>query len=154
MASSACVHFIRNNEVDEPSLLAIFEELHRRSIIPVYVDYLAVKALNKSVVDEIASLLPGMHAPYPALPWVAFLDDLVTLSHQISGLVIVLDNADSLLEVDRGYFFDLIESFLVPIHHWFGKSKPCHLCLQMERNERIGEIIARSIRRPPQLRAV
>ena len=76
-------------------------------------------------------------------PWVPFLDDLISLSFRLNGLVIVVDNADVLMETARGDVFDLIEAFLIQFHHWFEKKKPCHLCFQMERNELIGRIFSK-----------
>jgi hypothetical protein len=36
---------------------------------------------------------------------------------------------------DSVTLFRLIEAFLIQVHHWMEKKKPCHLCFQMEPND-------------------
>jgi hypothetical protein len=57
-------------------------------------------------------------------------------------MVLAIDNAAELLRENSNDMFDLIESFLLQLHHWLEKEKPCHLCLQMERNELVRKAFA------------
>jgi len=66
---------------------------------------------------------------------VPFLDDLITLSEQEKGIVLFIDSADMFLAQNSRGMFSLIEAFLIPVHHWMEKKKPCHLCFQMEPND-------------------
>jgi hypothetical protein len=91
----------------------------------------------------LARALELAHAPYGRLPWVEFLDDLITLSFRYPGLVIVVDHADILLRERPDDMFDLIEAFLTQFHHWYDKKKPCHLCFQMEQNDSVGRVFVR-----------
>ena len=146
---SACVHFVRNDEIDD-SLIEMVEDLREKKITWAYVDYEIVSKSGANIADHIARVLRLEHAPYGGPPyggpcsqgvgihWVRFLDDLITLSSHVTGVVIVIDNADLLFAEARNDAFDLVESFLIQFHHWLEKKKPCHLCFQMERNELIG----------------
>jgi hypothetical protein len=138
-AESACVHFVRNNEIGGPVDL-LFQEIEARSIDCVYVDYSQASAGVNGLANALATILHLENVPYQSRPWVEFLDDLITLSHRTNGLVIVIDNADVLMATDSNQMFDLIEAFLIQFHHWFEKKKPCHLCFQMEGNDALGKV--------------
>lgn len=138
---SACIHFVRNDEIDN-ALPKMVSALKKNGIVCAYVDY-APGANAISLANCIANILALDHQPYGPQPWVRFLDDLITKSVQLNGLVIVVDNADILMETIRNDVFDLIEAFLIQFHHWFEKKKPCHLCFQMERNPLIGQIFSK-----------
>ncbi len=66
------------------------------------------------------------------------LDDLIDLSKSTEGLVIFVDGCDVFLEKDEKLFFDLIEAFMVQLHHWLKAEKPCHLCFQMREDVKFG----------------
>jgi hypothetical protein len=147
-SSSDCVHFVYRDEVDGEDL-SLAKELAAKQITHVYVDYDEFKCGSQHLVNVIAGLLKLEHAPYrwPTAPtevsvWVEFLDDLITLSYQEHGIIIVIDNADGLLAADSKTMFKLIEAFLVQVHHWLEKKKPCHLCFQMEKNEVVKRLFA------------
>ena len=69
------------------------------------------------------------------------LDDMISLSAKLPGLIIVLDHADQLFDVARSKVFDLTETFLIQFHHWLSKRKPCHLCFQMSPHPLIAEVL-------------
>jgi hypothetical protein len=50
-------------------------------------------------------------------------------------MVLFVDSADVFLAENTRGMFRLIESFLIQVHHWIEKKKPCHLCFQMEPND-------------------
>jgi hypothetical protein len=111
----------------------------------VYWDYFDGGGTSTTITDPLGRTLQLEHAPYGGRgelsPWIRFLDDLITLSYRYPGLVIVVDNADSLLRERPDEMFDLIEAFLTQFHHWYDQKKPCHLCFQMERNDSIRRIV-------------
>lgn len=137
---SACLHFVRNDEVDEPSLLKIVQVLKDRGIVCAYVDYGILDQSRQSVINCVGNLLNLENRPYADQSWVRFLDDLISLSAKVNGAVIVIDRADVFFEKDRNEAFDLIESFLIQFHHWLERKKPCHLCFQMEANALIRQM--------------
>lgn len=130
---SACVHFVRNREVDEDSLSWLARKLESDGIRCVYVDYSRLKGSRQTILDGIGDCLELPNRPYGG-NWIRFLDDLITISEFESGLVIVVDRADILFQEDKFIAFDLIESFLIQFEDWFVKKKPCHLCFQVEEN--------------------
>jgi hypothetical protein len=137
--TSACIHFVRNSEISY-SLREIADELRATEITYAYVDYEAARMLRSHIVDYIGLALKLEHAPYSGrtyaarAPWVPFLDDLIGLSEQTKGVVIIVDNGDSLFANARNDAFDLIEAFLIQNDSWLEKKQPCHLCFQMEKN--------------------
>lgn len=133
LSRSACIHFVDAAE-SEASIETSFQQVFANSIDCAYVDYAQHDSSVGAFVNAIAAALNLEHAPYPAKSWLQWLDDLITLSFKSKGLVIVIDNADRMLGENRDQMFDLIEAFLTQFHHWFEKGKPCHLCLQMQRN--------------------
>jgi hypothetical protein len=144
--SSACIHFIRG-QTSEADLRELQSELQKRGIIYAYVEY--SKDSEISFADQIASRLSLDHQPYGQrrgtgfpLPWVPFLDDLITLSRRQNGLVIIVDNADNLFRDNQDDAFDLIEAFLIQFHHWFEKKKPCHLCFQIVNSPMVEKVFA------------
>jgi len=129
-STTCAVHFIEAIKVDE-EVLDLKTEMDTAGIWGAYVDCrpLAMKAVG--TCDAVAVAIGAQHAPYGEEHWIRLLDDMITLSKSLSGLVIVMDHADKLFEADRSKVFDLVEAFLIQLHHWLEKKKPCHLCFQM-----------------------
>lgn len=108
----------------------------------VYTDYRNIEHGDLHIANAVARELNLQHAPYPPPTspfqpqvWVPFWDDLITLSEHEKGVVIFVDSADVFLAENRRGMFRLIEAFLIQVHHWMEKKKPCHLCFQMEAND-------------------
>lgn len=133
LSSSCCVRFVRNSEIDE-SFESTFDKLRSDGIDVVYIDYFAVHRNSGGIVGAISEILKLPHGPHSDDSLWSFLDDLITCSSNLCGLVIVVDTADRFLEQESASFFDLIEAFLVQVHHWQSKTKPCYLCFQLEEN--------------------
>jgi hypothetical protein len=131
-----CVHFVKNREIDE-SLGRVFETATKEGVKCIYWNYMDGGNGSITIADPLGIALELEHAPYGRLPWVPFLDDLITLAYRYRGLVIIVDRADILLRERPDDMFDLIEAFLIQFHHWYDQKKPCHLCLQMEENQSI-----------------
>ena len=129
-STSACVHFVEAREVNE-ELLEFKSELDAARIPYAYVDCRQLVENPESTCDAVAIAIGAEHAPYGEEHWIRLLDDMISLSVRLPGLVIVMDHAQELFSIDRSKVFDLTESFLIQFHHWFGKGKPCHLCFQM-----------------------
>ena len=140
-STSACVHFVEtldveSRELENPdhfdeglrSLRKILDESHVRC---AYVDCEKLVPNPRETCNAVGRAMRGEHGPYAPEDWFRLLDDMISLSVELPGLVIVLDHADQLLAVDRSQIFGLIEAFLIQFHHWLSKKKPCHLCLQM-----------------------
>lgn len=143
ISSSACVRFVRNTEVDG-SEQELFDEIRRREICCAYVDANHVQASGEVLANQIARALDLDDAPYESRQWLCLLDDLITLAHRESGLVVVVDNAWTLMDGRRNELFDLVEAFLSQFHHWFEQRKPCYLCFQMEANADVTQAVRRA----------
>jgi hypothetical protein len=140
-STSACVHFVEAREVDQ-ELVETKGELDAAGIRCAYVDCRRLIANPDGTCDAVAVAVGADHAPYGEEHWIRLLDDMISLSVKLPGLVIVLDHADQLFNADRSKIFDLTESFLIQFHHWLGKKKPCHLCFQMSPHPLVGEAFA------------
>ncbi len=124
VATARCVHFV-DLCPDDVELRELAGDLDEHDIAVVYLD--------------CTRFVPGTGARKPAAPtgdaaephWTRWWDDLLSLSHKSSGLVIVLDHADVLFERDRKFATDLIENFLQGATPWIRREIPCHLVLQM-----------------------
>jgi hypothetical protein len=117
-------------------------DLRSAGIRCVYTDYRNIEHGDLHIANAIALELNLEHAPYPPRTsrfqpqvWLPFLDDLITLSEHEKGAVIIVDSANVFLAENSRGMFSLIESFLIQVHHWMEKNKPCHLCFQMEQND-------------------
>jgi len=137
VATSACVRFVRNSEMDG-SEREEFAEARARGIRVAYVDATAISSPT-DLTNLLANALQLENAPYDFNQWVCLLDDLVGLSHHAPGLIIVVDGAWTLTEKLSEDMFDLIEAFLIQFDSWSKQRKPCYLCFQMERNKSLTE---------------
>src|ERR1051326_4273909 len=136
MPTSACVHFVRNDEIDD-SIYDSVAELNRLGIQCAYLNYSHGMGA-RDITNNIAGSLHLDHHPYqsgPIRPWLPWLDDLIALSRRVNGLVLIIDSADVFFNESRNDAFDLIEVFLIQFSDWFEKKKPCHLCFQIEPND-------------------
>ena len=140
---SGCVHFVRNDDVNG-DLREIVAHAKSKGIVCGYLDYMDTRGVPGHITDHIARTLKLDNPPYGGAPspWIPFLDDLITLSDRVDGMALVVDNAHVFLREDQNNFFDFIESFLMQLHHWFEKQKPCHLCFQVERNDLVRQAFA------------
>lgn len=138
-STSACVHFVEAREVDE-ELIELKSELDAAHIPCAYVDCRQLISNPEDTCDVIAVAIGAEHAPYGEEYWIRLLDDMISLSVKLPGLVIVLDHADQLFEANRSKVFDLSEAFLIQFHHWLEKRKPCHLCFQMSPHPLVGKV--------------
>jgi hypothetical protein len=117
-------------------------DLRSAGIRCVYTDYRNIEQGDLHIANTVARELNLQHVPYPPRTspyqpeaWVPFLDDLIALSEQEKGLALFVGRADAFLAQDSRGMFRLIEAFLIQVHHWMEKKKPCHLCFQMEPND-------------------
>lgn len=144
VTSSACVRFVRNDEIDG-SEQEIFDEARRRGIRCVYIDSSLEEAAGTTLANQIAIALGLDNAPYETNRWLRLLDDLITLAHREQGLVVVVDGAWTLIDRRRNELFDLIEAFLTQFHHWLDQGKPCYICFQMEANTSVASFSRRDL---------
>ncbi|MET3109528.1 hypothetical protein AAKU58_004385 [Oxalobacteraceae bacterium GrIS 1.18] len=139
-SNSLCVRFVRNSEIEDQYLNFLASELESSAMTCAYVNYSDVDEKKEGLIRSIAGKLQLQNYPYGSNALASFWDDLITLSSQSNGLVIVVDRADLLLEKNQNEFFDLIESFLLQFHHWYDQKKPCYLCFQMDKNDSIRRV--------------
>lgn len=145
LSSSGCVHFMYA-DFFSGDVHAEVDDLRNAGIKCVYIDYRDIEHGDLHIANTLARELHLQHAPYPRRSssfqpdvWVPFLDDLGELAESQEGIAIFVDSAAKFLaENDRG-MFRLIEAFLIQIHHWLEKGRPCHLCFQMEPNDSLRE---------------
>jgi hypothetical protein len=145
-AASRCIHFVRR-QMSEVDLRELRSKLQKQGIVWAYVEYSRNSEIN--LANKIARRLSLDHQPYGQrtgtrfpIPWVPFLDDLISLSYRQNGLVIIVDNANNLFRDNQDDAFDLIEAFLIQFHHWFERQKPCHLCFQIENSPVVQKVFA------------
>jgi hypothetical protein len=130
---------------------AVIGDLRGAGIKCVYTDYRNIEQGDLHIANAVARGLNLQHAPYPPRTspvqvkvWVPFLDDLITLSEHEKGMVLFVDSADVFLAENSRGMFHLIEAFLIQVHHWMAKKKPCHLCFQMEPNDSLRTLFVMS----------
>ena len=131
-STSHCVTFVEAEEVDE-DLFEFVEGVRQKGFRIAYIDCSKFKQNPWEILSEIGFQLGTEHPPYheDALKLVRWLDDLGGLANRTPGVVIVLDNADQAFAEYRRHVTELLEAFLVQIHHWLDQKVPCHLCFQM-----------------------
>jgi hypothetical protein len=136
-----CVHFVRTS----PSGLrqADVDVAKGVGVKFGYWNYLDGGKDAPSIASPLARALGLEHAPYGPLPWVEFLDDLITLAYRHDGLAIVVDRADHLVSERSGELFECVEAFLHQFHHWYDQKKPCHLFFQMVEDQQVTRLFAR-----------
>jgi hypothetical protein len=145
-STTACIHFVEAHEVDrdQEEIRELRVELYAARIRYVYVDCRTLIVDSERTCDAVSLAMGGEHVPYGEKgSWVELLDDMISLSVELPGLVIVIDHADQIFNVDRSQIFSLTESFLIQFHHWLKKSKPCHLCFQMSPHPLVEEVFGR-----------
>lgn len=105
LSSSCCVRFVRNSDIDE-SFESTFDEMRSDAVDILYIDYLNVHQSIGGILGAISELLKLPHGPHSNDSLWSFLDDLITCSSNLNGLVIVVDAADRFLEQESRSFFD------------------------------------------------
>jgi len=140
-----CVHFVRTS----PSgLLEVDIEAAKGAGVRFgYWSYLDGGREAASIASPLASALGLEHAPYGPLPWVEFLDDLITFAHRYDGLAIVVDRADHLVNERSSELFECVEAFLHQFHHWYDQKKPCHLFFQMVDDPHVTKLFTQGARK-------
>jgi len=106
-STTSAVHFIEASRVDE-GLFDLKTELDGAGVRCAYVDCRPLAPDPISTCDAVAVAIDAEHAPYGEEHWIRLLDDMISLLTSLPGLVIVMDHADKLFEVDRTTAFDLI----------------------------------------------
>lgn len=144
LPTSGCVHFMYVDFFSGEAQ-AVIGDLRDAGVRCVYTNYRTIEPGDLHIANAVARELNLQHVPYPPRTspyqpevWVPFLDDLITLSKQEKGIVLFIDCADRFLAENSRGMFRLIEAFLVQVHHWMEKKKPCHLCFQMEPSDSLG----------------
>jgi len=131
-STSHCISFVETEEVEE-GLSELVERIRQRGFRIAYIDCSMFQDRPWEILSEIGFQLKMDNPPYhtDATKLVRWLDDLISLAYRTSGIVIVLDNAGRVFAEHRRTMTELIEAFLVQIHHWLEQKVPCHLCFQM-----------------------
>lgn len=131
-STSHCISFVETAEVEE-GLSELVQRIHQRGFRIAYIDCSMFQDRPWEILSEIGFQLKTDNPPYhtDAMNLVRWLDDLIGLAYRTSGIVIVLDNADHVFAEHRRTMTELMEAFLVQIHHWLEQKVPCHLCFQM-----------------------
>ena len=141
--SSACVRFVRSSEIDAEDIQE-FISARSSGINISYVDWSKAFNNTNSLFNEIAKTIPHSNYPYGPNARIELMDDLIGLSTTESGLLLLIDNADSLFEGGGKDVFDLIELFLIQFRKWYDQGKPCHLCFQMERSQLLADMLKKT----------
>ena len=144
-STSHCVTFVEAREVEDgrEELIELVERIRSIGFRIAYVD--CSKYLDRpwEIGSAIGYLLRTDHPPYhedSELNLVRWLDDVISLAYTTPGVVIVLDNAEQVLLQHRRHVTEMIEAFLVQVHHWHEQKIPCHFCLQMSPHPMVAQL--------------
>jgi hypothetical protein len=131
-STSHCISFVEAEEVED-ELSELVGRIRQMGFRIAYIDCSMFLDRPWEILSEIGVQLKTDRPPYhaDALKLVRWLDDLSSLAYRTPGIVIVLDNADQVFAEHRRAMTELMEAFLVQIHHWLEQKVPCHLCFQM-----------------------
>ena len=142
-STSHCVTFVEAEDMDD-ELLDLVASVRQRGFRIAYIDCSRFKDRPWEILSEIGVQLKTDHPPYHAdeLRLVRWLDDLIALAYCTAGVVIVLDNADQVFVEHRQCMTDLMEAFLVQVHHWLEQKIPCHLCFQMSPHPLVAKLFS------------
>jgi hypothetical protein len=140
-----CVHFVRTSA--SGLIEADIEAARGAGVKFAYWNYLDGGRDAHSIASPLASALGLEHAPYGPLPWVEFLDDLITFAYRYDGLAIVVDRANLLASERSDELFECVEAFLHQFHHWYDQKKPCHLFFQMVEDQHVTSLFTQEARR-------
>jgi hypothetical protein len=132
-STSHCLTFIDEGDLDleDQELAGRVRKLGYRI---AYIDCAEYANKHWEIPTDIGRQLGTDHPPYhegTESNFARWLDDLISLAYSTAGLVIVLDNAHLLWSSQRKFMSELMEAYLVQVHHWLEQKVPCHLCFQM-----------------------
>jgi hypothetical protein len=135
-ALSSSVHFVSADEIPG-NLEIIITNLYDIGLRIGYVDYR--KAQNSfEIVSVLANEIGLQHLPFNRRFFLLqFLDDMMGLSEQAAGVLILIDHANDWFLRSPREAFDFIETFLTQADSWLERKKPCHLLLQIEADDRV-----------------
>jgi hypothetical protein len=138
-ALSSSVHFISIDEIPG-DLEIIITNLYEIGLKIGYVDYREAQNTFE-VVSILANEIGLQHLPFNKKFFLLqFLDDMMGLSERADGVLILIDHANDWFLRSPREAFDFIETFLTQADCWLHRNKPCHLLLQVEADDRVGEI--------------
>jgi hypothetical protein len=142
--TGACVQFI-DEAPSREDLEPLVESLVEKHVKVVYIDCSAYIEAPWKIPDEVGYQAGTEFPPYSEeqdVHWVRFWDDLVSLGQRTqTGIVIVLDNAQSLWENNRRFVTTFVENFLHGLRPWIKRDLPYHLCIQLEQCELVAELL-------------
>jgi hypothetical protein len=141
-STSHCVTFVETEEVDD-ELVEFVAGIRQRGFRIAYVDCARFRECPWEIGSQVGFQLQTQHPPYHEaneLNLVRWLDDLIPLAFSTPGVVIVLDNADQVFAKHRRHLTQLMEAFLLQVHHWLEQKVPCHLCFQMSPHPLVAEL--------------
>ena len=142
--TGACVQFI-DQAPDAEDLEVLVESLVEKRIKVVYVDCEAFLQVPCLIPDEVGRQAATEFPPYSEdgdVNWMRFWDDLASLGQTTDvGLVVVLDNAQSLWEQNRKFITTFVENFLHGLRPWIKRDVPYHLCIQLEPSELVAKLL-------------
>jgi hypothetical protein len=149
-STSHCISFVEAEEVDE-GLSELVGRVRESGFRIAYIDCSMFKDRPWEILSEIGFQLKTEHPPYHAdkLKLVRWMDDLIGLVYCTPGILIVLDNADQVFAEHRRAMTELMEAFLVQVHHWLEQRVPCHLCFQMSPHPSVAKLFGRPSNEAP-----
>lgn len=135
-STTACVHFVFEEGLDDSFMKEITDQLRQTKVSTIYLDGRELEKGISQMCRAVGLAIGAEHADgCMEDSYVSLFDDMITLSKELAGLVIVIDWASDLFDADRSTVLGFIEAFLAQINHWIEKEKPCHLCFQLSPNE-------------------
>ncbi|NRF72457.1 hypothetical protein HLB44_36460 [Aquincola sp. S2] len=132
-STSHCVVFIDEGEID-PEDVELVQQVREQGYRIAYIDCATYEDRHWEIPSHIGAQIATHHPPYHEgreANLARWLDDLIALAYSTPGLIIVLDNAFVLWNSQRKFMSELMEAYLIQVHHWLEQKVPCHLCFQM-----------------------
>jgi len=143
LSHSASVHFVGNEELAgvESEIEEILIGVRDRGFRCISIDARSTEVTSQSLANLLGLALQLEHAPYDQQHWLQLSDDMITLAYRDPGLLIVVENAEVLASAPASGLFELIENFLLQLHHWLEQKKPCHLYFLLDPSPIMLEVV-------------
>jgi hypothetical protein len=126
-SSTAAIHFVTGEMTSEQiNSLSLFSTQHGLVINLDYEEHL----LGNGILSQLSRESKLPFSPLNNDEWVRFVDVMVALSKEQSGVLIVLDKSMAAFQAMDREILKFIEYFFNQLESWLASKKPCHLIIK------------------------